>query len=171
VEFEFSRLRRGEWIIGVASLVLIASTFLKWYGLRSAFVPAYSTLGLGNGSRDAWSALTVGGPLILITGVLGLAAWYAQGACRAPALPVCLTVMLWPVSLILSLYLINRVLISKPGATSAVSLKPGAIIGLLSAIAVFVGAYVSMRQDGIRTADGPQQIETFRRGSRAAGAR
>jgi hypothetical protein len=169
--FDLRRLRAGEWVLGASALVLLISSFLSWYGLRAGYGQTYASLGLGSGSSDAWSALSVVRWLILIVALIGLAAWFTQAGFRAPALSVSLTIVLTPLSLILALILINRVLISKPGESALISLRPGAAIGMVSSIMMFVGAYLSLREDGIRTADGPQQIQTFRQGPGPAGAR
>jgi hypothetical protein len=166
-----SRLRWGEWMIGGAGLVLLISTNLTWYGVSAALAPSYGQLGVGSGSRDAWSALNDVRWLILVVALLAIAVWVTQAMSRGPALPVGLTVVEVPLSLILVLLLINRVLISKPGQAAQISLRPGAVIGMFSAIAVLAGTYMSLREDGIRAQDAPREIETFRRGPRPAGAR
>jgi hypothetical protein len=163
VDVEFARVRAPEWLLGAGSLVLLGSTFLKWYGLKAAIVPTYSTLGYGNGSRDAWSSLSIGRWLILIVGLVGVLAWYAQAYSRAPAIPISLTVVATPLALLLSLFLIDRVFIDYPGAASLIAIKPGAVIGMLGAFIALTGAWFSLRLDGIRPSDGPQEIETFRR--------
>jgi hypothetical protein len=151
--------------------VLLISINLTWYGLSAGLSPSYTQLGQGNGSLDAWTALSDVRWLILVVALLAMAAWVAQAACRGPALPLGLTIVEVPLAFILALLLINRVLISKPENVATVVLRPGALIGMFSAIAVLAGAYMSMRDDGIRAQDAPREIETFRRGPRRAATR
>lgn len=168
--FALSRVRAGEWMIGAGSLVLLVSTFaLPWYGLRGVFVRTYSQLG-ATSTVNGWNTLVVARWFIVATALLGLVAWAAQAARRAPAVPVVLTVSVVPLSLISCLFLIHRVIISEPGPASLISLRPGAVIALLSAITIFVGTYVSLREDGIRDEDGPGEIETVRLGAGSPGA-
>lgn len=163
--FVLSRLRTGEWLIGAASLVLLFATFaLPWYGLRGIFARTASELGATT-TVTGWQELVVARWFIVATALLGLATWAAQAARRAPAVPVVLTVAVVPLSVISCLFLIHRVLISEPGPSSLISLRAGAVIALVSAIAILVGTYLSLREDGVRPEDGPGEIETVRLGA------
>ncbi len=158
--FRGDRVRIGEWVIGAAALVLLVSEFaLKWYGLKGVLVVHFGAAAF---SVNAWNSLAAIRWLILLVALAGLAAWWTQGACRSPALPIAITVMLLPVALLTSILLVNRVLISLPSAAHDGSIRPGAVVGLIAAIALTVGCYVSLRMDGIRPEDGPGEIETIR---------
>ena len=158
--FQLSRLRAGEQVIGAGALVLLVSTLaLPWYGLRGVFARTAGELG-ASVTSTGWETLVVARWFILANALLGLGVWLAQASRRAPALPVAMTVTLVPVSVISLLFLIHRVVLSEPGPSSLISLRAGAVIALLSAIAVFAGAYLSLREDGVRPVDGPQEIES-----------
>jgi hypothetical protein len=164
VEFDRSRLRNGEWIVGAGSLVLLASTFLfKWYALSGPLVQTASKLGIST-SVNGWHALSNLRWLIVLTGLVGLAMFYVQGSRRAPALPVSLTVIATVLGFLTSIALIYRVVIDKPGGYSDIQLRFGAIAAMLSAIAITTGGYRSLREDGIAPADGPSEIETVKLG-------
>ena len=124
----------------------------------------------GPATFSGWNTFTVGQYFIALTALVGLAAWYFQASRRAPALPVTLTVVSNPLGLISVLLIFHRVVISKPGNADLISLRPGAIVGLISAATLTVAAYRSLREDGIRDVDGPQEIETFRQRRRHVGA-
>jgi hypothetical protein len=169
--FDTERLRFDEWLIGAASLVLLISLFaLTWFGIRSQLAVNAAALGGVQTSYSGWDSFTIGQYVILVTALVGLAAWYFQASRRAPALSVSLTVILNPLGLISSLLILHRVVISKPGPTDLISLRAGAIVGLISAVTLTVAAYRSLRHDGIREIDGPQEIETFRQRRRPVGA-
>jgi hypothetical protein len=165
VEFDRSRLRNGEWIVGAGSLVLLASTFVfKWYALSGPLVQTASKfLGLST-SVNGWHALSNLRWLIVLTGLVGLALFYVQGSRRAPALPVSLTVIATVLGFLTSIALIYRVVIDRPGGYSDIQLRFGAIAAMLSAIAITTGGYRSLREDGIAPADGPSEIETVKLG-------
>jgi hypothetical protein len=151
--------------VGAGALVLLAATFLlKWYALKPTFAPTQSQLGRAT-SLTAWDALSVTRWLILVTVLLGFSVVYTQGTRRGPALPVVLTAITGLVALITSLVLINRVLISEPGRSNAISQRVGAFVGMFSAISMVIAAYLSLREDGIRPVDGPGEIETLSLGS------
>lgn len=136
--FKPSRLRSGEWTAGLSALVLLVTMLLPWYGysgVRSA--PGIS----------GWDEFTHLRWLLLVTIVAGLGLAVAQAACRAPAFPVTLSVIATVLGTLTSLWLIYRVLISVPGSDGLLIQKPAAYVGLLSALALTVGGFRSLRQE------------------------
>ena len=156
------RLRGPEWLIGVASLVLIASLFLTWYGLRGGLTGTAARFLNLRTEIVGWDALTGLRWLVLVTGLCGIGVVLAQAWFRAPAVPVCLTVALVLLGIVCTVALINRVVISEPGGYSDVTQRQGAFVGLFSAMVLLAGAYRSLRLDGILPEDGPGEIETLR---------
>lgn len=138
MDFKPSRLRSGEWIAGVSALVLLVTMLLPWYG--------YS--GVRSASQiSGWDEFIHLRWLILVTIAAGLGLAVAQGACRAPAIPVTLSVIATVLGALTSLWLIYRVLISVPGSDGLLVRKPAAYVGLLSALALTVGGFRSIRQE------------------------
>ncbi|HEY8763275.1 MAG TPA: hypothetical protein VIM18_03730 [Solirubrobacteraceae bacterium] len=155
MDFDPSRLRIGELIVGASALVLLASIFLlDWYGLNGTFAPTAQRLGLPS-SVNGWHGLTTVRWLLLLTVGCALALVYFHASRRAPALPVALSVILTVLSLITTLVLVYRVLINQPGPGDVITTRTGAYVGLLSAVALLYGAYRSMRQEGIAERDAP----------------
>jgi hypothetical protein len=159
VDFDPSRLRRGEVIVGAGAVALLASMLaLKWYGLSSELSPTASSLGLPT-SVNGWHGLTQLRWLMLVAVVCGLALFYTQATRRAPAVPASLSVIVTVIGLVTSLALLYRVVINEPGPDSVIEQKAGAFVGLASAIAIFVGGFLSMREEGVAEADAPREIE------------
>ncbi len=155
-----SRLRRGEWIVAVsAALLLVFMLFLNWYGLSSTLAPTAAALGRPT-SYTGWSALTHLRWLILLTIAMALILAFLQASQRAPAIPASMSVIVTVLGLITALALVYRVVIAPPG--NELDQQAGAFLGLASALAIVYGAYASMRQEGIATRDGPQEIEIVR---------
>jgi hypothetical protein len=151
--------------VGAASLVLLASTFLfQWYALSGPLAQTASRFLGVSASVNGWHALSNLRWLILATALCGLAVFYVQATRRAPALPVSLTVVLAVLSLLTSIALIYRVVINEPGAYSNINQRFGAFAGMFSAIAIVIGAYRSLREDGA-AADGAGEIETVKLGT------
>jgi hypothetical protein len=149
MEFEFSRLRRGELIAGVSGIVLLASLLLaSWYGSSAAA----SVLG-GSSSASGWSTLSVLRWLILIDALTAVALALSQAARRAPAIPVSLSVISTVIGALTVLALIYRVLINPPGPDNLIDQRFGAVVGLLAAIALVYGAFTSLRKEGIAPGD------------------
>jgi hypothetical protein len=165
VDFDPSRLRRGELIVGASALVLLASMFvLNWFGLSAPVAPPAANLGVPS-SVNAWNGLTNLRWVMLLTIACGLVLVILQVTRRAPAVPVSMSVIVTVLGLITALALIYRVLINEPGPNSLVEQKAGAFVGLISAIVFVYGGYESMRREGIAAKDGPSEIQTVRPGS------
>jgi type II secretory pathway component PulM len=147
MDFDPSRLRRGEVLAGVGAVLLLVFMFAgTWYGR-------------GSGSRTGWQALTDLRWLLAVTIVCALALTITQATRRSPAVPVTLSVIVTVLGLITVLALVFRVLIDAP-AHEQVS----AYLGLLSALVLAYGGYASMRQEGIATRDAPADIPVIRPG-------
>jgi hypothetical protein len=170
MEFDPSRLRRGEWIVGASAVLLLVSTFfLPWYGLKSVFAPTASSLGVSS-TLNGWHGLTHLRWLVLVTIVAALALVFLQATRRAPALPVSMSVIVSVLGTLTVLALLYRVLINTPGPADLVSRKAGAFLGLIGAVGITYGAYASMRQEGLGPKDARTEVETVR-SDRLSGSR
>ncbi|HUA07076.1 MAG TPA: hypothetical protein VMB27_24430 [Solirubrobacteraceae bacterium] len=151
MDFDASRLRRGEWLAG-ASAVLLAIFLVagKWYG----------GAGRTGGSETGWQALTDLRWLLLVTIVAAVGLVFAQATRRAPALPVTMSLVVLLLGIITVVALVIRVLIDPPPHQEA-----GAYLALLSAIGVALGGYFSLRQEGIARRDAPAHIPIVRPGA------
>jgi hypothetical protein len=160
VEFDLSRLRRGELIVGGAAVVLIASMLaLPWYGVKGQLAPTAASLGRQT-SWDGWTGLSHLRWLVLVTVLVSFALVAVQASRRAPALPVTVSVTVTVLGLVTTLALVYRVVINTPGAASLVERKAGGFVGIAAAIAVFYGGYASMREEGLSERDARTDIET-----------
>lgn len=146
MEFQLSRLRAGEWVIGVCALALLVLLFVvPWYGLPSTYTRSAAALGAAS-SFSGWESLTVLRYLILLLGLGGLLCWYLQGRCLAPALPICAVILETALGIVVVIGLYIRLIFLGPPALLAHP-EPVAFVCLALAIAVVVGAYMSMRAD------------------------
>jgi hypothetical protein len=162
MDFDPSRLRRGEWIAGASSLVLLASTFLlKWYGVKGVFAPTAASLSRST-SYNGWHALTHVRWLVLLTVLAGLALFLFQATRSAPAIPVTMSVITTVLGILTLLALIYRVLINTPGPDDLIKRSGGGYVALLSAVGLLIGTVLSMREEGISPRDAPSEIETVR---------
>lgn len=155
MDLDPSRLRRGELLAG-ASAVLLAIFMVggKWYGAG----------GSTGASQTGWQALTDLRWLLLVTIVAAAGLVVAQVARRAPAVPVTMSLIVMLLGIVTVVALLYRVLISPPPHQEA-----GAYLGLLCAIGIMVGGYLSLRQEGISRRDAPANIPIVRPSARAGG--
>src|SRR5262249_38081062 len=83
VDFDPSRLRRGEWLVGGGALVLVVSLFVPWYA-----------------SLNGWHGLENLRWLVLVTVLVALALVWFQATRRSPAVPVTFSAMVIVVGLL-----------------------------------------------------------------------
>jgi cytochrome bd-type quinol oxidase subunit 2 len=146
MNFDPSRLRRGEMLAG-ASAVLLAIFMVggKWYA------------GATGGSLTGWQALTNLRWLLLVTILAAVGLVVSQATRRAPAVPVTMSLIVMLLGIVTVVALIFRVLIDPAPHQQA-----GAYLGLLSAIGIALGGYFSLRQEGIARRDAPRDIPIVR---------
>jgi hypothetical protein len=154
------RLRAGEVIAGAsAALLLIFMFAVKWYAVSGRLS---ETLGRGlhePTTFDGWNGLHTLRWLLLVTIVAALALTYFQAACRGPAIPVMLSLIVSVLGLVSAIALIYRVLVNTPAPT--LDQRAGAYLGLVATIGIAYGGYKSMREeDG--TDPAVLDIETIR---------
>lgn len=168
MSFELARLRRPEWVIGVASLILLVILFtLPWYGFGGQYAHSAAALG-AHVSFSGWESLPVLRWLIVVLAVGGLIAWYLQARCEPPALPVCAVVLETALALVVSAGLVYRVLIELPNA-DLVQTRPAGYAGLVLALAILWAGYRSLRDDQAPEPGTSVHIETLRISPRAGG--
>src|SRR5438445_13352505 len=93
MQFVVSRLRAGEWIAGIGAAAMLVVTFATpWYGLKGPYAATAKTLGYET-TVNAWNGLATLRFLLVLTGVVGVAAWWFHATRRAPALPVSLVIV------------------------------------------------------------------------------
>jgi hypothetical protein len=128
---DLRRLRAGEWIAGVAGLVLLAALFLPWYGDDA-------------GSRTGWQSL---GALDVVLAVVALAAAaipVVTAAHRVPAVPLAhqsLTTLAGSLALLLVLIRVLNL------PDWAIGREWGLWIGLAGTLGVAVGSAMAMRDE------------------------
>ena len=123
-------------------MILLVDLFaLSWYTFSA---------GSNSASANGWDALTVTRWFVLLAVAAAFALVWAQASHDAPALPASLSVIATVLGLIAFVILVFRVLLTLPGpddATLQTGADAGAYLGLLSALAMFVGALWSLREE------------------------
>src|SRR5438034_11609302 len=138
-------LRAGEVIAASAGAALLLAMFLPWYGLGGEVAAFASRLGVST-TANAWRAF--GG----IDLVLFLAAVAAVGLplARAARWPLALRgpvgAPLAAIGAVAALLVLARI-VDPPG--SGLTLKFGAILGLLSAAGILAGGLALLREEGV----------------------
>lgn len=148
MDLDPARLRRGELLAGVGAVLLLVFMLAgKWYGS-------------GAHARTGWEALTTLRWLLVVTIAAAFALVLAQIARRAPAIPATLSLLVSLLGLLSVLALIYRVLINAPAHEQA-----GAFLGLVFALALAYGGFLSLREEGIARRDAPSDIPVVHPGA------
>jgi len=144
------RVRVGEIVAGAAGVLLLISMFFDWYTVESR-----------DDGLSAWAAFSFVDLLLALVALLGIALAVSQVVGRGPALPVALGVITTTLALAGVLLALYRIL-NQPGPNDAIGVSAGAWIGLAAAVAVFLGAWLSLSDERPRPAD-PAPPEPQRR--------
>jgi hypothetical protein len=166
MKFRPSRLAIGDYLVGGGGLVLLVALFaLAWYQAPSQIRGALLLMGQGL-NANGWQTFMWIGPLCLLVGLLALAASWFQLTRDSPAVPIVTTIVLAPLSLLLTLALVVKVFIAVPsvqlpaGSGAGLQTCPGAYVGLAAALVIMAGSWLSLRRDGVDPRDSPRQIDT-----------
>ena len=145
---DVARLRLGETVALAGALGLFISLFLDWFGVDEGGAGTEALL-----STSGWGAF---GPVVSAIAVAAIAvavALAAATAARRPvALPVALAVLTSAIGLVALGVLLVRALALQPGLdgdlpNDLVTVAPGAVVGLLFAVAIPVGGWLSMADE------------------------
>jgi hypothetical protein len=137
MDFDPSRLRRGEVLAGAGAVLLLVFMLAgKWAG-----------------SLSGWEALPTLRWLLAVTIAAAFVLVFVQVTRRAPAVPVTMSWLLTVLGSVSVLALIYRVLINPPAHQHA-----AAYLGLLSALGLAYGGFLSLREEGIARRDAPSDI-------------
>jgi hypothetical protein len=155
-----SRLRAGEWIAAAGAVGLFALLFLDWFGVAPSVDgdggagAAVSRLVGSSGSFSGWS--TLGWFVDLLACVLilgGLALSYMTAKRASPAWPVGAGVLTWIVGSLIFLVLLVRVTIAQPSVDELLSVRWPAYLGLVCALLIPAGAFLSIRDERTDSAE------------------
>jgi hypothetical protein len=136
------RLSRGEQLAGIAGLALILVMFLfAWYGIDG--VPGFDAFD----AFDDWVGI-----ILVFTSFAAMAlALFGSDVARAPIpLSVIVTVLGAVSALIILIYIISPPGIGGGAVGIEVDLgrKIGVWLGLISAVAIALGGYMAMQEEG-----------------------
>jgi hypothetical protein len=140
------RVRSGDYVAGAAGAVLLLSTFLEWYTVRGR-----------EDGLSAWEAFSVVDVLVALVALLGIALALVQVVGRGPALPVAIGVITATLALAATLLVLYRI-VNQPGPNDAMGVGPGAWLGLVSCLGVFLGGWLSLSDERPRPADPPPPV-------------
>jgi hypothetical protein len=128
-----ARLRTGEWIAGVAGVVLLVVMFLRWYQIDSR-------------SINAWDAFSVTNIFLAAAAIAGILAAVLTAANTKPDAPITWEAGTVLVAFIASALAVYRLLDPPDNLTRCY----GVYLGLIAVLAVLVGAFLAERDEYAR---------------------
>jgi hypothetical protein len=146
------RVRLGEGLAGLGGAALLADlAFVEWYRLTSGIDPGHAVS--GPTGFESFSILDL---YLALVAVLGIALPVLQVTRRSPAMPVGAAVLITVLGAV-AVFLVAYRIVNQPGSNEFVEVRPGAWVGLLAALAVTLGAWLSLHNEGVRgLPDGPE---------------
>jgi hypothetical protein len=138
------RLRPVDLVAGAGGLVLLASLFLRWYGVDAGIGALEEIPGGDDRGLTGWQSFTAIDVLLALVALLAVAVPLAAAAVRGPALPVALTVIGTVLGALAALLVALRLLIA-PGW--AVDLRLGAWVGLAGALLACAGSFLALKDE------------------------
>lgn len=152
--FDAGRLHRGELIAAGGGVVLLLAMFLlPWFRDGSAG-GASASRGVA-ASLDGWNSLTYVRWVLLIAVAISIAVVALTATRQSPAIPVTFSMLACVLGGLSSLLLIYRV-IDHPTVTASVATvaaRPGIYFGLVGALLIAYGGYLSMRAESSQFGD------------------
>jgi hypothetical protein len=130
---DLRRLRAGEWLAGVAGILLIVSLLVPWYE--------------GTDPLTGYEALSVIDILLTLMALLALALPVLQATQDAPNKPVGTAVVTIVFGALATLLVVFR-LIDAPA--DGLEVRPGAWIALAATVLITVGAWRSLAAEYVR---------------------
>jgi hypothetical protein len=130
-----ARLRTGEWIAGVAGVVLLVVMFLRWYQIDAR-------------SIDAWEAFSVTDIFLAAAAIAGILTAVLTAANTKPDAPITWEAGTVLVAFIATVLVLYR-LLDPPGDLTRCY---GLYLGLVVVLVVLVGAFLAERDEYTRAA-------------------
>jgi hypothetical protein len=128
---DLRRLRAGEWVAGIAGLVLLVALFLPWYGDDA-------------GTRTGWQSLGALDVVLALVALSALAIPFVTAFHRVPAVPLAHQSLTALAGLLAVLLVLIRVLNMPDWATDR---EEGLWVALAGTLGVVVGSLVAMRDE------------------------
>ena len=142
---DLRRPRLGEWIAGASGALLLASLFMPWYGTDADGCPAPPSP-CPPSELTAWEAFAVLDVVLALTAAMALVLLAVSLVQRAPAVAIELDSLTALVGTVVALWVLVR-LVAAPESADGLDAR-FALLGLLAAIGLAAGAWLSMRDEG-----------------------
>jgi hypothetical protein len=126
---DLRRVRHGEWIAGIAGVVLLVALFLDWYSAD------------GGASANGWESFTVTDVLLAVAALFGIALALGAATQRSAAVPQTVGQLAVPVAFVAAVAVVIQALSLPVGADSR---EVGLWVGIAAALGVLVGAWRSI---------------------------
>ena len=143
-------LRKGELVAGGGAVLLfVALFFLPWFAPGGTSGSLGSRSGVST-SADGWHSLTNSRWILLITIAVSVGLVISAATQRSPAVPSTLSMISCVLGAVSSLLVLYRV-IDHPFAAAGVApvlAKPGIYCGLIAAVVIAYGGYLSLHAEG-----------------------
>lgn len=145
---DLKNVNLGQRIAAAGGVLLFVFLFIGWYTLGGSVGVVAGQLGV-DVSISGWDAHTLLRWLMLLTIVaaVGLAVLVATGR-SIPDLTVSGSAVVAGLGAVTAILLAFRMFVNQPGPDTLIDLRFGAWIGLVALVAIAVGGWLSMQEEG-----------------------
>jgi hypothetical protein len=131
------RLRLGEWLAALAGVGLVVSLTLDWYGARGRET-----------GISGFAAFGVIDLLLVLVAAVAIALGVLHATQDSPTLPVGAAVLAVTLGILATLLVLYRI-VNEPGPDEFLDVRAGAYLGLLAAMAVTAGGWLSLAAEHV----------------------
>ena len=131
------RLRLGEWLAALAGVGLVVALGLDWYGARGR-----------EAAISGFAAFDVIDVLLVLVAATAIALAVIQATRERPALPVAAGILTVAAGILATLLVLYRIA-NEPGPDEFLDVRAGAYLGLLAAVAVTAGGWLSLAAEHV----------------------
>jgi hypothetical protein len=155
---DYRKLRQGELIAAVSALLLFIFMFFSWYSapsvtksIEQARQFGIPTFGNVDSTIDAWEAFDFADLVMFVTIAAAIGMALLRMSDNRLNLPLSISSLVAGLGALSTLLIVYRILDTPVGGYT--HRETGIYLGLIAAVALTVGGYITMRYEGITLAD------------------
>ncbi len=154
--FDYTRIRRGEWLAAGGAIALFIVMFLPWYNLKGGARTRYELAASHMPpplTGNAWSAYSNTSLLLVLLIIVALSLAVVTATQQRVNFPLAIVATLLAVLVLAEI--VYKLFGHRPGGNTNTEVAYGAYLGLLAIIIITIGAPLTALEDGMTWRDRP----------------
>jgi hypothetical protein len=146
---DFSRLRFGDWVMGIGGLAVLVVMFLDWYEI-------------GDVGFSAWESFAVNDVILALAAVMAIAAFVLTAVHPTAAVPLALSSLAALVAILAFVLVVVRLIWTPEIADLETARTTGAWLGLVATTVLAGGCLASIRDERLPEPEHPVEPRLVR---------